>query len=375
MDLVRNIQERQTAKGPVYDVRLSIKGHGRQFKGGFATRTEAAEWRDKIERAANAAAMLRQERIKLPQLIEVWIRATEKEKQGSTLAAQRSALNAHIKPHLNLPVDHLTAYVLEDFIDDLPGRPGIRGSGWSTAKRVVDMTRAALRWASRPDVKIIESNPLRDVPIKLPPKGKSRRAVSVKHFESIVDNAEVPMRRLLWVVLGYTGLRRGEATALRWEDIDWADELLHVSRIATPESKGRVVEEGRVKMGQIRDVPLDEVPLGELRATWIKAGRPRVGFIFASSKTNGPIGFSAVHRWFDSACEEIGLESGYYTVHGLRHMFITLLLDNGEDLKTVSEIVGHSTTKTTQDVYRHISESHKRKSVKRIGRIMRGESK
>lgn len=372
MDLVRNIHERSTKKGVTYDVRLSVPGHGRQFKGGFATRAEAAKWRDKIEAASNAQAMLRQERLKLPMLIELWMEATGKDKQGSTRTTQRSTLNVHIKPYLDVPVDHITAFLLEDYFDDLPDRPRIKGTGYSTAKHVSDMVRASLRWAARPDIKIIEVNPLRDVPIRLPAKGKARRAVAIEHFTAIIANAKDLQRKLLWTVLGYTGLRRGEATALRWEDIDWVTEMLSVRRIATPESKGHKVEEGRVKMKQIRDVPMAEEVVDALRTAWVGAGRPKTGYIFASTRKAAPIGFTAVQRWWVAACAELGLEDGYYTVHGLRHMFTTLLLDNGEDLKTVSEILGHSSTKTTQDVYQHIGESHKKKSIKKLGKIMKG---
>lgn len=372
MDLVRNIHERTTKTGVVFDVRMTIQGHGRQFKGGFATRELAAEWRNKVEAAGSATALLRQERMTLPVLIGLWIEATAKDKQGSSVVAQRSALRVHIEPLLDIPVDHVTAYVIEDYIDSLPDRPRIRGNGYSTAKRVVDMIRAALRWASRPDIKIIDSNPMSDVPVRLPARGKARRAVSIEHFTRIVEGESVPMRRLLWKMLGYTGLRRGEATALRWEDIDWADELIRVRRIATPESKGRIVEDGRVKMGQIRDVPMAEELVEALTVAWVEAGRPRTGYIFASDRKTGPVGFTALWRWWNDACSRQGIDEGYYTVHGLRHMFVTLLISSGEDIKTVSEIVGHSNTKTTQDVYWHISESHKRKSITKLGKLMKG---
>lgn len=380
LDLVRNIQERQTSAGPVYDVRLSIKGHGRQFKGGFATRTEAAKWRDKIERAVNADAMLRQERLRLPQVVEVWLRATKPDKMGSTIAAQVSALNVHIKTELDVPVEHVTAKLLEDFVKELPKRlpegKG-RGNGWSTAKRVVDMVKASLRWAARPDVKLIDVNPIRDVPIKLPRPDKSRRAVAGQDFVKLIKAAKTPQRRLLWHLIGYTGCRRGEITALRWSDIDFEEAELRIDRIATPESKGRVVQEGRVKMNQRRTVPLDEGLVEALRAAYRAGGSSINGYIFPSPRVTGPIGFSAVQRWWEQDCEAAGIKSGAdgYTIHGLRHMFTTLLLDSGEDLKVVSRILGHSSVRTTQDVYRHVSDSHKKKSIKKLPDLLGGNGK
>lgn len=362
MDLVRNIRPRTTKSGECFDVRLSIPGYGRQYKGGFATRVEAAAWRDKVEASLDAEALLRKEALRLPKLVDLWIEGTAKDKQGSTLVAQRSAASVHLSK-LDMPIDHVSASVIESYIEKL---------GHSTAKRVVDMIKAALRWAARPDIRLIDSNPLRDVPVRLPRKSASRRAVSVNHFMSIVEAETVPARKLLWIVLGYTGMRRGEATALRWEDIDWSEPLIRVRRIATPESKGRIVEDGRVKMGQMRDVPMSDEVAEALLEAWRIAGKPRTGFIFPSDRKTGPIGFTATWRWWQTATERVDLPEGYYTIHGLRHMFVTLLIDNGEDIKTVSEIVGHSNAKTTQDVYWHVNASHKRKSIAKLGKLMKG---
>lgn len=367
-DLERSIYARQTAAGVVYDVRVTIKGHGRKFKGGFKSRQAAAAWRDKVEGAANAEALLRQERLMLPKLVEVWISATTDDKSGATLIAQRSALKNHIAPHLNVPVDHVTGKILGKFVDELPARLPSGGNGWSTAKRVVGMVKAALRWAARPDVQLIERNPLRDVPVRLPGQDQTRRAVDGSDFVKLMRATKDAQHRLLWFLLGYTGARRGEVTALRWSDIDLDRGELHIRRIATPESKGRQVEEGRVKMGQVRTIPIDDRLLGALRRARQATGGPASAYIFPSPRTQGPIGFSAVQRWWEADCAAAGLPTGRggYTIHGLRHMFTTLLLDGGEDLKVVSKILGHSNTKTTQDIYRQVNDSHKKKSIQRL---------
>lgn len=371
-DLERNIHERRTAKGVVYDVRVSIKGQGRKFRGGFANRTAAAAWRDKVEAAVNAEALLREERLSLPGLVEIWINATAADKKGATLVAQRSALKNHIEARLNVPVGQVTGSLLGKFIDELPSRLPRGGNGSSTAKRVVGMVKAALRWAARPDVQLIERNPLRDVPIKIPAGGKSRRAVAGADFVKLMKATKDPARRLLWLMLGTTGARRGEVTALRWSDIDFENQELSITRIATPESKGRVVEEGRVKMGQRRVVPLDDRAITALARQQSEVGAAASEYIFPSPRCQGPIGFSAVQRWWTGDCAAAGIPAGEdgYTIHSLRHMFTTLLIDGGEDLKVVSKILGHSDTKTTQDVYRHVNDSHKKKTIQRLSSLL-----
>ena len=63
----------------------------------------------------------------------------------------------------------------------------------------------------------------------------------------------------------------------------------------------------------------------------------------------------------------------YKGFHSLRHTFATMMLENGTDIKTISDILGHSSVEITMDVYSHPSDSTKRKAVNKTFRNLRFE--
>lgn len=378
-DLKTNIVSREVGGRVVYDVRMTITGGDRHFKGGFATRKEAATYRDKLNRAKNARALLRQRTLKLPELVEMWMEATRADKVGSTDVGYRNALENHIKPELNVPINKVSLEVLKQFQRELPGRLAKSSTtGRATYKRVVDMVRAALKWANRPDVRLIEENPLRDVPIAMPKKGPARRPTTPEAFSDLMDATQGKQSQLLWFMLGYTGARKGEITALLWSDINFVLMEISISKISTPESRGSLVED-RVKMDQIRTLPMDE-DLGEalLRIKHLRSAK-ETDPVFPAPRKGGTISHGTIDKWWIRDCKAAGIPCGKkedgYVIHSLRHMYTTVLIEAGNDIKAVSRLLGHSTVATTQETYEHVSDSRKRKAASAIGSVLRAPKK
>jgi site-specific recombinase XerD len=59
-------------------------------------------------------------------------------------------------------------------------------------------------------------------------------------------------------------------------------------------------------------------------------------------------------------------------IYDLRHGFATAALEAGADVKTVSELMGHSSTRTSLDVYSHVTDARKREAANRIGEALLG---
>ncbi len=68
-------------------------------------------------------------------------------------------------------------------------------------------------------------------------------------------------------------------------------------------------------------------------------------------------------------------ELPYKKLHSLRHTFVSLLAESGEDIKTIQELVGHAKISTTADIYTHVFEKTKRKAVNNLENILRVDPK
>jgi integrase len=91
------------------------------------------------------------------------------------------------------------------------------------------------------------------------------------------------------------------------------------------------------------------------------------GLVFAST-IGTPMEPRNVNRRFEQLRESAGL--GWLHLHDLRHAFATFLLDQGEELRTVMELLGHSTIRLTADTYGHVLPTRARQAASAIDRAL-----
>jgi len=150
-----------------------------------------------------------------------------------------------------------------------------------------------------------------------------------------------------------SGLRSQEVLDLRIRDIDVAARELRVR------GKGR----------KVRIVPVGQVALRALES-YLDVVRPilvrdpqRAGDVVFLSRNGAPLSPSDVRRRLLKRLEEVGASTGV-SPHTLRHSFATHLLEGGADLRSIQELLGHASLRTTQ-VYTHVSPTHLRTAYRR----------
>lgn len=362
-----SIKARPRADGTM-SYRLRLQQGGEVHRSTHDTEKEAMRERDRLRRAGSLDAVVRQRKMLLPELMDLWIEA-HPDNAGSTDASYESAMRLHIRPRLNYPVEQVTGQAMKDFVADLPNHlPSYAQGGRAIARRVVTMTKAALKWASRPDVRLIDENLLMNVPIQLPPANPARKAVSSNGFVALMDATKGLQSRDIWLMLGATGARKGEITPLLWDDVDLVDHEVRIHKISTPESRGALVED-RVKMNQKRVIPLD--PDVAAHFIELKEARKAKGTdpIFPAPRKGGPIGHGTIDKWWHRDCKKAGIVD--VQIHSLRHMFTTMMIDAKEDVNVVSGILGHSSPMVTLSVYRHVTAAQKKAAIKSVGGLLR----
>ena len=159
---------------------------------------------------------------------------------------------------------------------------------------------------------------------KLPP------VMSASEIKALIDGVKNIKHRTIIMLLYSSGMRLSEIARLKIVDI---------------ESKNMRIKVVQGKGAKDRYTILSEQVLQELRAYYI-IYKPKE-YLFNGSRPGGPISMRNIQHLVQKGLAQIGLDSKNYTVHTIRHSFATHLVDNGTNLHTVKELLGHSNLQTT----------------------------
>lgn len=193
----------------------------------------------------------------------------------------------------------------------------------------------------------------------------------------ILNAPEDSLIKFIALVCICTGMRRGECMGLKWNDIDYTGDEIHIRRAAKTVA---TYDEDMTKhyaptiqttktYDSERDIPLPSSlknileNIKEKQDTQKKkAGDSYIDndYIFCN-EIGALIDDSNLSRSFSRFLKRIGVT--YKNIHCLRHTYATKQFENDIPLKTVSELLGHSTTKMTSDTYTHVLKKHKARSI------------
>jgi integrase len=176
----------------------------------------------------------------------------------------------------------------------------------------------------------------------------------------------------LFTLLVHTGLRRGEALALQWSDVDLARRILRVRGTLSRIDGGLVITEPKTAKSK-RFVPLSEPAERLLRHVHAVQEEERrlagsawrqTGFVF-TTEFGEPCDPRNAFRALRAAATKAGLP--YAGLHTLRHSAASVMLTRGVPLKVVSDILGHSSIAITGDIYGHVSPDVARQAMDTLG--------
>jgi len=279
-----------------------------------------------------------------PQQAEQQMQASPQEAQQPVAEAPATAADLTQIESRMVGADAMTIRAYLAHLDSFGYSPA------TTARKIATL-RSFYKWMLKRN--LVESNPM--VLIRTPKQTKRLpKAMGVEQVDKLLSMPDCrdtlgARDRAILETLYSTGVRVSELVDLNRTDLDQAEQTL---RVRGKGKKERIVPLGSHALAAIRHYLTLLEPDPRFRGVREQmATDPNVSLFV--NKNGGRLSSRSVRRKLDKYLQMAGLDSTI-SPHTLRHSFATHLLDNGADLRSVQELLGHQSLSTTQ-IYTHLS--------------------
>ncbi|ENH96900.1 phage integrase [Gracilibacillus halophilus YIM-C55.5] len=250
-----------------------------------------------------------------------------------------SVIRIHLKPQFeHKKIKDILKRDIVRFHDDLLDILSI-----GSVKKVHTVLSAVFNYAIKLEyLKLNVAREVGNVDIK---ENKQVQFWTIEEFKQFVQVIKEPMFQTFFMVLFYGGLRKGEALALTWKDINFEsntiniDKTVYHGRVTSPKNESSI---RKIKMPQ-HTMNL----LGELKL--MNKNKPDY-VVFGEFYDH--IAHTTVDRYFFYYIKEAEVKR--IRIHDLRHSHASYLINQGNDIQIVSKRLGHANTSTTYDIYAHL---------------------
>ena len=328
--------------------RTQVTGHSKT-----AVSTQLKRMRQRIEQGSSA----RDDGALFGEFASRWLESSlaASDRRTSTKALYASLTRSHILGSElgKTSLKRLRPTTVERFVTNLRAK----GLADSTVRQIYTVARAIGDAAVRDG--FLGNNPFAAV---RRPKVTSREAsyLSPAQVAVLLDAAEQSRYRPLFELLVHTGLRRGEALALTWHDVDLKSHTLRVRGTLTRVDGTSTVTAPKSERSK-RTVPLSDPAVAVLRAVRQRTSFERRraedlwvanDFVFVTEEGE-PCDPRNALRSLKVAAKAAGLPG--VGLHTLRHSAASVMLSHVVPITVVSQVLGHSGIAITVDVYGHVS--------------------
>ena len=288
-----------------------------------------------------------------------WLEHIRNRVKPSTYQKYKSITDNHLRTTLGeYTLEQVTPKMIEILTEELERHGRVNGGGLSR-KTVNDilivlslaMEFAAEEWGvARPKIRLLPVEK-REARV-LTPDEETRLTAYLRKDTDVFK---------FGVLLAlYTGLRIGELCALRWEDVTGESVSVRrtMQRLKQPNGNTTLVEGCPKSSSSCRCIPIPS-----FLCPYLEHFRQPEGYVLAPPGRTHTEPRNLQYR-FARMAEDCGLDD--VTFHTLRHTFATRCVESGFDIKSLSEILGHSDVKTTLNRYVHSSFALKKKNMEKL---------
>lgn len=214
----------------------------------------------------------------------------------------------------------------------------------------INITRAALLYYANKVLKReIEPEDIETIkrPKPLP------KPINVEIIQKIINNTPNLKHRIVLEILYGSGLRLGEVVKIKWEDIDFVNEILRVNK--GKGNKDRLVKLGNNAINHLLDYQK------------IRYNKNNPYIFDSQARPNTHISKKTVQKILENSCKKAEIKQ-HITVHQLRHSYATHSLEYGMDIRKIQEALGHSSPKTTM-IYTKVTKNTIKEMISPLDRL------
>lgn len=285
-----------------------------------------------------------------------WLVQIKNEKKPSTYAKYSTVFRCYIEtPFTDAMISGLAdAAVAEKISDHLSD--SVRKSIYCVLNQILKY--ASERYTITTPVLTKPVSNIKKKPVKVFSRSGQKALVKVLYQD--MDHFKLAVLMCL-----FTGLRLGEVCALKWSDIDLDNKVLTVNRtVQRLPVTGQNTKTALVEMMPKSECSRREIPLSDTVLKLLTDFQNGKEYMFGGDR---PLDPRTLQYHFKKILKEAEQEDKNF--HILRHTFATNCIEGGMDVKSLSEILGHSDVQTTLRLYVHPSMDTKRKGMEHIAQF------
>jgi integrase len=263
-------------------------------------------------------------------------------------ASTHSVYEGHTKNHFgditHLPINRITVAHVEKYIT----KRQTEGMSIGLIKKVLVSFGQIMAFAVKH--RYIDHNPVRDAER---PKGQGKeteqtiKVLSPEQISTLLDKVPTQKYRTIIMLAIMTGARQGEILGLKWSDINWDSNQIHIQRTF---NNGRWYDVKTASSNRLVDIGPQMVM--ELKRWRLACPVSALDLVFPN-RAGKPINHNnLVSRYFHPALEKAEIDRIRW--HDLRHTKASLMIEQKENLKYIQTQLGHSSPTVTLNVYAHL---------------------
>lgn len=332
---------------------------------GFNTRKEAEQEKYRLKVEGGTKVNRKRKQSKNSKTVDdIWNIFYESQQltlRPSTLVRNESVYKYHIEPEFgNSYINYINIDHLQKWVNDC-------AKNYVKYRMIVNLMKRLIGLAIYKGY--ATKNPFDRIII--PKKGKAAKKDSKDNYLELDELKDFlataktvsPQVYTFFMTSAYLGLRRGEALAIQWDDIDFDNKIAHISRTVTideADKKKIGPTKTRDKYRKINGIPIAEKLLDVLKEYKKYEGENNNPFLF----------HTATGEFYNTAIVQNWLQAIYrknpnlkrITAHGLRHTLASLLFETNSNISVsdVQYMLGHKDSKTTLDIYTTVTKKQKK---------------